>query len=191
MPLGATGLVDLPQASVFRDDDLPDGALPPPAEPPDNQLARLREKMEKAREKAIAQTVEFRLPVPRMEDTFVVAYAPLDLKLLNKIADKFRGEKDKSFLDIQIEVLIQHCRGVYVIDDDGEAQSANVGTFDGRPPKFDKDLADSLGIQYVSSVHTLRALYQTDLDIGSVYDALADVSGSGKALEIAEAARGN
>lgn len=156
--------------------------------PPADDLARLKDKIAAARAK-VRGNKTYRIPVPNLEDTFVVEYEAIDSKIVTGIAKQVAEVKGTQN-DLEVRGLVAHCRGVYLIDDAREQVSAAVGD-PGPAPCFDARLAAAFDEQFVTSDLLLQAFYGGDGPIHSVWEALWDLSGFGHGAELAEATRGN
>lgn len=156
--------------------------------PAANDLDRLKGKIAAARAKVQGNRT-YRIPVPELEDTFVVEYAAIDSKVVAGIAKQVAEVKGTQN-DLEVRGLVAHCRGVYLIDDAREQVSVAVGD-PGPAPCFDARLAAAFDESFVTSDLLLKAFYGTDGAIHSVWEALWDLSGFGHGAELAEATRGN
>lgn len=172
---------------VSHAEDVVPGEFTPVEAPQDTDLARLKGKMAAAR--ARVQAKSYRIPVPSMEDTFVVEYGAIDSRTVTAIGKKVADAKGTQ-TDLEVQGLVAHCHGVYLITDAGEHVSAALDD-PGPAPGFDARLAEAFGEQFVTADLLLRGFYGTDGAIHSVWEALWDLSGYGHGLELAEATRGN
>jgi hypothetical protein len=168
----------------------------PPVEPPiptgtTSAMDRLRQKMKDARTQAAAK-LAFRLPVPRME-MVVVEYGPVDQTIWTGILEQAEKRTNVSNLEIQARLLAQFVNGVYVLTEDGEYVSADLSDPHGPAPRFEKRLADALGIPWGVGLpwEFARTLYLTDGDLISTAAAVLDMSGYGRAKEIEAGVAGN
>lgn len=157
-------------------------------EPPETDLARLKSRMAAARKRVQATT--YRIPVPGMTDVFVVEYEAIDSKVTNALAKQVADVKGTQ-ADLEVRTLAAHCRGVYLVTEDGKQVSAAVQDPDGPAPRFDARLAEAFEEPFTTTDLLLRGFYGTDGAIHSVWEALWDLSGYGHGLELAEATRGN
>lgn len=150
------------------------------AVPPDSPLARIR----RQRERTIAQTDELHVHVPRTDDPKIyVAYKPVDPGFVEAAILKRQEEGKKSrqsnrdaTVYANADVLVEHCIGVYFLDDAGKEHGLSAEGGDDWP-RFDERLAAALGIDATKAVDVCIGLFTTKADLVMHAGELAILSG--------------
>lgn len=138
----------------------------------------------KARRQEIVESATIDLPVPRWKDpAIVVRYKPVDHGLIRRaqnLVDKApKNEKASLEVDVNADVLIAGCVGVFaLIDDDETEYSLRPGDPHGDHTRFDPHLAENLGLSDGANARaTVRALYMFDGDLIAAAGAVIEFSG--------------
>lgn len=122
------------------------------------------------------------LPVPRWGEDgtpeIVVRYKPSKPQVALRATEKRRTENDPDWLILaNADVLVDACIGVYAVYQ-GKKYSLKPGEPNAPWTKFDRNLAENLGIETNRAVEVVRALYLTDGDLIGAVNALAAWSGT-------------
>lgn len=144
----------------------------------DSPLAQLRAQ----RAALVEQLEEIHVRVPRYTNPEIwVRYQPVDPGVVAEAADKRRkaakhgaGSKSDWVVLANADLLVGACLGVYGLQGDEEFSLAPGG---GDHTRFDKDLADGLGIEATRAVEVCQALFVTGADLVSHASELAERSG--------------
>jgi hypothetical protein len=126
-------------------------------------LISLRERREQ-----IVNDLYIDIKVPRWDDPSIfVRFRPVSAMKLNAAIERRRKQKGEDWtLLANADVLIDSCIGIYAIfDGEDHKYSLRHNDAQGKWTKFDKDLADSLGVEAERATDTLRALYLTEGDL--------------------------
>lgn len=144
-------------------------------------LGSLKERRQEVLEKQV-----LRLPVPRWDDpVIVVMYKPVDHSLIRlaqgKVEKAGRDKQAEVEVESNADILIRGCVGVVAVVD-GKEYSLRPDDENGEPTRFDKDLAENLGVEGAggkppTARQVVRSLFITDGDILSAASEVIKFSG--------------
>jgi len=150
-----------------------------PTTAPDSALARLRAQ----RSKLADEAHQFHVHVPRTTDPAIhVAYAPVDPGAMEeaierrKKAAKSPTAKRNVGLLAAADVLVEHCQGIYTVDEAGKEMGLDPAAPDVWP-RFTERLGELLGEETPTAVAACIALFTTKMDLIAHCNTLVVLSG--------------
>lgn len=136
----------------------------------------------KERRQEVIEAQVLKLPVPRWSDPeIIVHYKPVEHAFIRSAQDRVsNAPKDKRYaLEVQgnSDILIRGCLAVVAIID-GKQYSLRAGDENGEPTLFDRDLAETLGLDDGATARqVVKGLFIAEGDIMSASQSLVSWSG--------------
>lgn len=123
-----------------------------------------------ARREQLLQEQVLELKIPRWKNPeIIVRYTPIEYELVQRLGKRIEKAKADKQVEVEIDAnadtLIASCAGVFAVID-GVRYSLREGDEDGEPTRFDRDLAENLGLPEGSTARqVVRTMYLTDGDM--------------------------